>query len=266
MRRANPLAPASLIGHSNARCIAVITTGSTHSGIASPCRSAPGTLQCGMPFSATAGMGRRDRRPHHENTTGLCRFQPGRCRGARKVGPNPRCGDAEPDQAVSGNRAGVHGGGYVSTLCATPGIRTFQQAVELQTTLARTAVEKAMPQTGQVAETPVKLAGDAVAPVTGRMTPRLSKAPRSPGQACPDSRTDGPRPCPVAQAHLAFHLCANLQRLARDAPRRRVEGRRYVEPRSRGGVPGPFSCPPPRQMSGSGQCRPFPVAPRSDML
>ena len=58
----------------------------------------------------------------------------------------------------------------LSTFRAMTGIRTFQQAVELQTTLARTAVEKAMSQTNQVAETSIKLAGDAIAPIAGRVT------------------------------------------------------------------------------------------------
>ena len=33
-------------------------------------------------------------------------------------------------------------------------------------------------------------------------------------QACADWHTDGLRPCQSAQACLAFHLCANLQRFA----------------------------------------------------
>ena len=58
----------------------------------------------------------------------------------------------------------------MSTFRAMSGIRTFQQAVELQTALARTAVEKAVSQTNQAAETSIKLAGDAIAPIAGRMT------------------------------------------------------------------------------------------------
>ena len=58
----------------------------------------------------------------------------------------------------------------MSTFRALSDIRTFQQAVELQTTLARTAVEKAMSQTGQVADTSIKLASDAIAPIAGRVT------------------------------------------------------------------------------------------------
>lgn len=58
----------------------------------------------------------------------------------------------------------------MSTFRAMSGIRTFQQAVELQTTLARTAVEKAMSQTSQVADTSIKLANEAIAPIAGRVT------------------------------------------------------------------------------------------------
>ena len=58
----------------------------------------------------------------------------------------------------------------MSSFRAIADVRTFQQAVELQTTLARNAVEKAVSQTNQVAETSLKLAGDAIAPIAGRVT------------------------------------------------------------------------------------------------
>ena len=58
----------------------------------------------------------------------------------------------------------------VSTFHALSGIRTFQQAIELQTTLARTAVEKVVSQTSQAADTSIKLASDAIAPIAGRVT------------------------------------------------------------------------------------------------
>jgi len=53
---------------------------------------------------------------------------------------------------------------------AMSGIRTFQQAVEMQATLARTTVEKAMSQTGHAAQTSIKLAEQAIAPIAGRVT------------------------------------------------------------------------------------------------
>ncbi len=58
----------------------------------------------------------------------------------------------------------------MATLRAMCGIRTFQQAVEMQATFARTTVEKAMSQTGQAAQTSIKLAKQAIAPIAGRMT------------------------------------------------------------------------------------------------
>ena len=58
----------------------------------------------------------------------------------------------------------------MDTLRAMSGIRTFQQAVEMQASFARTAVEKAVTQTTQVAETSIKLAEEAIAPITGRVT------------------------------------------------------------------------------------------------
>ena len=48
--------------------------------------------------------------------------------------------------------------------------RTFQRAVELQTTLARTTGKKMMWQAGQVADASIKLASDASAPIAGRVT------------------------------------------------------------------------------------------------
>lgn len=52
---------------------------------------------------------------------------------------------------------------------AMTGVRTFQQAVEFQTNLARTTVEKAMSGTTHVAETSFKLAEQAMEPITGRI-------------------------------------------------------------------------------------------------
>ena len=58
----------------------------------------------------------------------------------------------------------------MNTFRAMSGVRTFQQAVELQTSFARTAVEKVVSQTTQVAETSMKLAEEAIAPITSRVT------------------------------------------------------------------------------------------------
>ena len=53
---------------------------------------------------------------------------------------------------------------------AMAGIRTVKEAVDLQATLARSAMEKALSQTGQVAQTSFKLAGEAMAPIASRVS------------------------------------------------------------------------------------------------
>ena len=58
----------------------------------------------------------------------------------------------------------------MNTLRAMSGVKSIKDAIELQTTFARSAVEKALTQTGTVAETSFKLAEQAIAPITGRMT------------------------------------------------------------------------------------------------
>ncbi len=58
----------------------------------------------------------------------------------------------------------------VSTFRAMAGVKSIKEVIELQTTLARSAVEKAMTQTSHVADTSMKLAEQAIAPITGRMT------------------------------------------------------------------------------------------------
>lgn len=58
----------------------------------------------------------------------------------------------------------------MSTFRALTGIRSIKDAVELQTTLARSAVEKTLAQTGQVAESSFKLAEQTFAPINSRMS------------------------------------------------------------------------------------------------
>jgi phasin family protein len=48
--------------------------------------------------------------------------------------------------------------------------RSVREAMDLQTQLARSTVEKAMTQTGQVAETTMKLAEQVVAPLASRFS------------------------------------------------------------------------------------------------
>lgn len=58
----------------------------------------------------------------------------------------------------------------VATFRAMAGVRSIKDVMEMQATLARTTVEKAMAQTNQVAETGRKLAEQAIAPIAGRVT------------------------------------------------------------------------------------------------
>ena len=48
-------------------------------------------------------------------------------------------------------------------------VKSVKEAIELQTNLARSAVEKSLAQTGQVADQSFKLAEQALAPIAGRL-------------------------------------------------------------------------------------------------
>ena len=58
----------------------------------------------------------------------------------------------------------------MTALRALTSVRSVKEAIELQTSLARTSLEKAVAQTGHVAETSYKLAEQAFAPIAGRVT------------------------------------------------------------------------------------------------
>ena len=58
----------------------------------------------------------------------------------------------------------------MATFRALAGVRSIKEAVDLQTSLARSMIEKAVSQTGQVAETSFKVAEQAMAPVASRIT------------------------------------------------------------------------------------------------
>ena len=57
----------------------------------------------------------------------------------------------------------------MSAFRAMTSVRSIKEAIDLQSTLARSTLEKAMQQTNQVAETSFKLAEQAIAPITGRV-------------------------------------------------------------------------------------------------
>ena len=58
----------------------------------------------------------------------------------------------------------------MSTFRAMSTVRSIKEAMDLQASLARFAMEKAMSQSGQVAEASLKLAEQAIAPIAGRVT------------------------------------------------------------------------------------------------
>jgi phasin family protein len=58
----------------------------------------------------------------------------------------------------------------VSTFKALAGVKSLREAAELQSTLARTAFEKAVADSGKLTDASLKLAEQALAPITARMT------------------------------------------------------------------------------------------------
>ena len=58
----------------------------------------------------------------------------------------------------------------MSTYRALTTVKSIKEAVDLQASLARFALDKAVSQTGSVAEASIKLAEQAIAPIAGRVT------------------------------------------------------------------------------------------------
>ncbi len=58
----------------------------------------------------------------------------------------------------------------LSTMRALTTVRSIKEALELQATLARSTFEKAVAQTGQIADTSFKLAEQAFQPLANRLT------------------------------------------------------------------------------------------------
>jgi len=58
----------------------------------------------------------------------------------------------------------------MSTFRAMATVKSVKEAIDLQASLARSTMEKAVAQTGHVAETSFKLAEQAMAPIASRMT------------------------------------------------------------------------------------------------
>ena len=63
----------------------------------------------------------------------------------------------------------------MATLKAITGVKSFKDAVELQTTLTRSSVESAVAETGKLTDASMKLAEQAFAPITARVNVALAK-------------------------------------------------------------------------------------------
>jgi phasin family protein len=63
----------------------------------------------------------------------------------------------------------------VATMKTFAGLRSIKDAVDLQTSFARTSFEKALSESGKITETSLKLAEQALAPITARVTAAVEK-------------------------------------------------------------------------------------------
>jgi phasin family protein len=67
----------------------------------------------------------------------------------------------------------------VSTFKALSSVKSLKDAIDLQTSLARSSVEKAVAETSRLTDASVKLAEAALAPLTARMTLAVEKFAKS---------------------------------------------------------------------------------------
>jgi len=67
----------------------------------------------------------------------------------------------------------------LATVQALAGVKTLKDAVELQTSLARGSMEKAVAETGKLTDASLKLAEQAWAPLTARVTLAVEKFSRA---------------------------------------------------------------------------------------
>jgi phasin family protein len=63
----------------------------------------------------------------------------------------------------------------VATFKALAGVKSFKEAVDLQSSLARATMEKAVAETGKLTDASLKLAEQALAPITARVTLAVEK-------------------------------------------------------------------------------------------
>ena len=63
----------------------------------------------------------------------------------------------------------------MSTLKAMSGVKSVKEALELQSTMARSSVESLVAETGKLTDASMKLAEQAIAPITARVTVAMEK-------------------------------------------------------------------------------------------
>jgi len=63
----------------------------------------------------------------------------------------------------------------VATFKALAGVKSFKEAIDLQSTLARSTVEKAVSETGKLTDASLKLTEQAMAPLTARVSVAVEK-------------------------------------------------------------------------------------------
>jgi phasin family protein len=67
----------------------------------------------------------------------------------------------------------------VSTFKAMAGVKSLKEAMDLQSSLARTSLDKAVAETGKITDASLKLAEQTLAPLTARMTLAVEKFGRT---------------------------------------------------------------------------------------
>lgn len=67
----------------------------------------------------------------------------------------------------------------MSTMKALAGVKSLKEAIDLQSNLARSSMESAVAQTGKLTDASLKLAEQAMAPITARVTLAMEKFGRT---------------------------------------------------------------------------------------
>ena len=104
----------------------------------------------------------------------LVSFGQGNVEAFSKAGQIWAAGVQELGKQVAAT-AQAHVDQTVATFKALTGVKSFKEAVDLQSALARTAVEKAVADTGKLTDASLKLAEQTWAPLTARVTLAVEK-------------------------------------------------------------------------------------------